>query len=990
MSANNPSPAPKNWPTILLFLAAVGVPGAAAIKFADTISTHPLWAFAIGLLYELCLLPLAFLGKVWDLLVDAWSKDTATWVNNLVKKQWFSYRSYYARFLTFQHRDFDIKGLSTQSIYTLELEQVFVDLSIDPKPIHQVLSNPIPSEAPEELRSGQHSLWEYLSAKPLKNQHLVIVGAPGSGKTTLLKHLALTFVSQKKRRSLSRSLRHAYRLPFLLFLREHTKDIHTNQNFSLIDAIQNTLSRWDRSVPEGWVRRQLNKDTCLILLDGLDEVADVTRREEVVKWVQQQMQTYASNRFLVSSRPFGYRSNPLSGVMLLEVRPFTFEQIRRFVQNWYRANEIMSSQKDDPGVYMRARNDAQDLVRRIQQTPALSALAVNPLLLTMIATIHRYRSTLPGKRVELYAEICEVFLGKRQQARGLHVDLRPAQCVSVLQPLAYIMMTQNRRDIPARESQEAIKDALKLVSNQMAPKEFLQMVENMSGLLLEREQGIYTFAHLTFQEYLAATYIREQQLEATLIAQVGMSWWAETTRLYCAQTDATSVIEACLKLATPSITHLMLGLECHEEALKVRPTIKPQIDRILEQEAEDPDSQRRKVVAETLLARRLKEMMLIGEGMYRDTSLILNAEYQLFLDEQSAQGRYYQPDQWMDAQFPPGQALLPVLGVRPSAAQAFCDWLTERKQEGWRYHLPRPFESQSEQAHARPAWLPPCTWNVPHGYWQDEHGFSWIQQPIPLQKQAAPLDLDMRDSDNPIMIGVSAKTIEWEEFSNYLGLAHAHALSLAHNSIHTHAPSLAYNLSLARDSAHTHFRDLAIASGLAIAIAIDHTLTIASGLAIAIDRDLTRARDLAIDRARDFPYTSSIATSIARDLARTSIFIIELDRCEERQQTSGLLELAQLLALLSICMSFNAHKLDELLHNSSQTVWRSLFTCWKKRGKPPLDIQHALSQGIEIYDRLERLEKRRQGKEPACEGILIMKEQKEDEREYGTSNKSRV
>src|SRR5438876_113293 len=144
MSNNISSPPPNNWATILLFLAAIGVPGAAAIQFADAISKNPWQAVAIALLYELCLLLLAFLRKVWEQLADAWSKDTATWVNNLVKMLLFSYGSYYARFLTFQHRDFDIKGLSTQSIYTLELEQVFVDLSIDPKPIHQVLSNPIP------------------------------------------------------------------------------------------------------------------------------------------------------------------------------------------------------------------------------------------------------------------------------------------------------------------------------------------------------------------------------------------------------------------------------------------------------------------------------------------------------------------------------------------------------------------------------------------------------------------------------------------------------------------------------------------------------------------------------------------------------------------------------------------------------------------------------------------------------------------------------
>jgi hypothetical protein len=125
---------------------------------------------------------------VWGQLEDSWSKDTANRVNNLVAKKWFSYGSYYARYLT--------------------------------------------------------------------------------------------FVSPKKRRTLSRPIRHAYHIPFLLFLREHAEDIHTNPNFSLIDAIQINLGRWDRPVPDGWVRRQLSRGKCLILLDGLDEVADATRREE--------------------------------------------------------------------------------------------------------------------------------------------------------------------------------------------------------------------------------------------------------------------------------------------------------------------------------------------------------------------------------------------------------------------------------------------------------------------------------------------------------------------------------------------------------------------------------------------------------------------------------------------------------------------------------------------------------------------------------------
>ncbi len=47
---------------------------------------------------------------------------------------------------------------------------------------------------------------------------------------------------------------------------------------------------------------------------------------------------------------------------------------------------------------------------RLDGAPGLYDLTVNPLLLTMIATVHRYRGALPGSRVDLNGEICQVML----------------------------------------------------------------------------------------------------------------------------------------------------------------------------------------------------------------------------------------------------------------------------------------------------------------------------------------------------------------------------------------------------------------------------------------------------------------------------------------------------------------------------------------------------------------------------------------------------
>ncbi|MGE0680724.1 MAG: NACHT domain-containing NTPase [Candidatus Binatia bacterium] len=160
-------------------------------------------------------------------------------------------------------------------------------------------------------------------------------------------------------------------------------------------------------------------------------------------------------------------------------------------------------------------------------------------------------------------------MGKRQQSRGLALDLTPAQKQTVLQPLAYRLMEQERREILLTEAQTIIAAPLTLVSPQITGKEFLQMIENSSGLLIERENSVYSFAHQTFQEYLAAAHTKDQSLEKALVAQVNESWWHETIRLYAKQADATLVVAACLASERPSVPALTLAIECLEEAQRV-------------------------------------------------------------------------------------------------------------------------------------------------------------------------------------------------------------------------------------------------------------------------------------------------------------------------------------------------------------------------------------------------------------------------------------
>jgi hypothetical protein len=90
--------------------------------------------------------------------------------------------------------------------------------------------------------------------------------------------------------------------------------------------------------------------------------------------------------------------------------------------------------------------------------------------------------------------------------------------------------------------------------------------------------------------------------------------------------------------------------------------------------------------------------------------LVTNAEYQFFLDEMEDQGKHCQPDHWLSYHFPRGEGLCPVAGVRPSDAQAFCEWFTKRERSLLRYRLPKRCEINDKQTIIRESGMEMAYW----------------------------------------------------------------------------------------------------------------------------------------------------------------------------------------------------------------------------------------------------------------------------------------
>ena len=284
----------------------------------------------------------------------------------------------------------------------------------------------------------------------------------------------------------------------------------------------------------------------LINANRLDQVASPEARRAVSAWLERHLAAEASraNLFLATSRPGGYQDAPLERARVLQVEPFSPEQSRRFIQCWYLQNEIVSSGlKETDAVRRRAQEEAEDLLRRLGENPNLYDLSVNPLLLTMLCMVHRYHGALPGSRSQLYGEISQVLLERWRQARGVtDTDgLRGEQKLSVLRPLAETYMLAGRRELEEREILPRIAQDLQAVGYTKAPLEFLRAIQSGSGLLLEKEAGVWAWAHKTFQEYLTVEYWLQRPDEARDWPRfVADEWWREAILLYAAKADASA------------------------------------------------------------------------------------------------------------------------------------------------------------------------------------------------------------------------------------------------------------------------------------------------------------------------------------------------------------------------------------------------------------------------------------------------------------------
>lgn len=385
-----------------------------------------------------------------------------------------------------------------------------------------------------------------------KNPRLLLRGDPGAGKSTLLEWLAVSMARGSCKGPLEPF---NDKVPFLIRLR----DMYAPR-WKQVEGLDGVPPQPERFLdfsrmstgsppPDGWIRRMLEQDRAVLLVDGLDEVLE-SHRDGVLRWIRTLLRDFPALHIIVTGRPEALlRWSPPQELGFAELKLLELDEDQRaqLIHKWHqaailgvRASRLGQEESERRIARLSALETA--LTTHINGSADLAALAATPLLCAVLCKLHEVHGTrLPRFRQELYARTVDMMLGLRDADRDVP-DLLPRLDVdqrrAILSWVAGYLTAEGEREIALDRFDEKVRDRLRSLGRDAGThtaEEIRKALHERSGLLIAPGEETLRFSHRTFQDYLAATDMVAQRSFGQLAAHAGDETWDDVLRFAMSQ-----------------------------------------------------------------------------------------------------------------------------------------------------------------------------------------------------------------------------------------------------------------------------------------------------------------------------------------------------------------------------------------------------------------------------------------------------------------------
>ncbi len=392
-----------------------------------------------------------------------------------------------------------------------------------------------------------------------KYPKLMILGKPGSGKTTFLQFIAIECDGARLG---------ANQIPIFITLKDFAEDARDTGNFDLFHYVAQQLKDSNLSLEE--IEMLLDQGRALILLDGLDEV----HSEDsviVMKNIRRFADKYYKNQLIISCRIAAYQYK-FQGFTAVELADFTEEQMAQFARNWFVS---IGGKSTAEGVEL-----ADRFIDKLQQADnkPIRELATTPLLLSLTCLVFQSKGDFPFLHSNLYKQALELLLSRWDEARGIQRDevyrsLSVNQKLKLLTRIAISTFTRGDYFFSSDNIESLIAEFLQDLEKEKKwhSDVILPAIEAQHGVIVKRSRGIYSFSHLTLQEYLTAraiVNIEDESLWQELIGRIGEKSWREIFLLVAEMIPEGEKLWQLMQekiraiaSSSPPLQHLLLWIE---------------------------------------------------------------------------------------------------------------------------------------------------------------------------------------------------------------------------------------------------------------------------------------------------------------------------------------------------------------------------------------------------------------------------------------------
>lgn len=315
---------------------------------------------------------------------------------------------------------------------------------------------------------------------------LIITGTGGIGKSMMMRHLLLNAIEHFEDLKL---------LPIFITL----KDFDSTK-IDLFEYIYSKVQCLSSTISKEIVEKALYKGICVLLFDGLDEIAF-----DNAKYFERELDVFtdrfSKNNFIFSSRPFQSFVS-FSRFCVLQLQPFTKTQAIMLIDK-------LEFRPDQPEIKTKFRAELDHSLYRTHRN-----FTENPLLLTIMLLTFELFAEVPSKMYIFYREAFLALSKTHDASKGAYKrTLKTGLSIDVFSDyfaeFCFRSYREEKFELSYMDFVKYLSEINKNKASVMVDDFIFDLCSNLC--VMYNESGKYYFSHRSFQEYFCALFLSKQK-----------------------------------------------------------------------------------------------------------------------------------------------------------------------------------------------------------------------------------------------------------------------------------------------------------------------------------------------------------------------------------------------------------------------------------------------------------------------------------------------